>query len=224
MRNNEERKWEEEMKQDFWDWWMLIDRAIPMSFHEGPMWCGMEMERDLRSILVSKMSGGREVSLLELRFMSEGRKGMRNNGESKKRKWSKISEIGEGWLMEWFQWVALKVHCDVEWKWGWRGIERGIWEGWGHWRHQGEWRSDQWNPKHMRDWMGRCGCEMMIECEVKSGQTGESIESPRFNWNKIVEFKTPKWWKGVKEEMNGGKSEKGEEGFEICETGENTLP
>ena len=27
--------------------------------------------------------------------------------------------------------------------------------------------------------MGRCGCEMMIECEVKTGQTGESIESTR---------------------------------------------
>ena len=31
----------------------------------------------------------------------------------------------------------------------------------------------------------------------------ESIESPRFNWNKIVGLKTPKWWKGMKEEMNG---------------------
>ena len=27
--------------------------------------------------------------------------------------------------------------------------------------------------------MGRCGCEMMIECEVKSGQTVESIENTR---------------------------------------------
>ena len=27
--------------------------------------------------------------------------------------------------------------------------------------------------------MGRCGCEMMIECEVKTGQTIESIESTR---------------------------------------------
>ncbi len=52
----------------------------------------------------------------------------------------------------------------------------------------------------------------------------ESIESPRFNWNKIVATKTPKWWKGMKEEMNGGESEKGEEGLEICETGENILP
>ena len=25
--------------------------------------------------------------------------------------------------------------------------------------------------------MGRCGCEMMIECEVKTGQTVESIEN-----------------------------------------------
>ena len=53
----------------------------------------------------------------------------------------------------------------------------------------------------------------------------ESIESPRFNWNKIVRMKTPKRWKGVKEEMNRGESEKkGEEGIEICETGENILP
>ena len=53
----------------------------------------------------------------------------------------------------------------------------------------------------------------------------ESIESPRFNWKKIVGIKTPKWWKGVKEEMNGGEGEKkGEKGFEICETGENILP
>ena len=27
--------------------------------------------------------------------------------------------------------------------------------------------------------MGRCGCEMMIECEFKSGQTVESIENTR---------------------------------------------
>ena len=27
--------------------------------------------------------------------------------------------------------------------------------------------------------MGRCGCDMMIECEVKSGQTVESIENTR---------------------------------------------
>ena len=52
----------------------------------------------------------------------------------------------------------------------------------------------------------------------------ESIESPRFNWNKTAEFKTPKWWKRVKEEMNGGENEKEEEVLEICETGENILP
>ena len=39
----------------------------------------MRMERDFRLILLSKMSGGREVSLLESRYISEGRKGMRNN-------------------------------------------------------------------------------------------------------------------------------------------------
>ncbi len=27
--------------------------------------------------------------------------------------------------------------------------------------------------------MGRCGCEMMIECEFKTGQTVESIENTR---------------------------------------------
>ena len=27
--------------------------------------------------------------------------------------------------------------------------------------------------------MGRCGCGMMIECEVKSGQTVESIKHTR---------------------------------------------
>ena len=27
--------------------------------------------------------------------------------------------------------------------------------------------------------MGRCECEMMIECEVKTGQTVESIENIR---------------------------------------------
>ena len=52
----------------------------------------------------------------------------------------------------------------------------------------------------------------------------ESIESPRFNWNKIVGLKTPKWWKGVKEEMNGGESEKKEEKrLEICKIEENIL-
>ena len=27
--------------------------------------------------------------------------------------------------------------------------------------------------------MGICGCEMMIECEIKTGQTAESIENTR---------------------------------------------
>ena len=41
----------------------------------------MRMERDLRLKLLSKMSGGREVSLLELSLINERRKGMRNNYE-----------------------------------------------------------------------------------------------------------------------------------------------
>ena len=69
---------------------------------------------------------------------------------------------------------------------------------------------------------------MEEEKEIKEfTKAVESIESPRFNWNNIVCLKTPKWWKGVKEEKNGGESEKKkkeEEGIEICETGENILP
>ena len=67
---------------------------------------------------------------------------------------------------------------------------------------------------------------MEEEKEMKEkSKVVESIESPIFNWNKIVEIKTPKWWKGMKEEMNGGESEKkGEEGLDICEAGENILP
>ena len=34
--------------------------------------------------------------------------------------------------------------------------------------------------------MIRCGCGMMIECEVKSGQTVESIEHTRREESKIV--------------------------------------
>ena len=34
--------------------------------------------------------------------------------------------------------------------------------------------------------MGRCGCEMMIECEVKTGQTVESIEHTRRERCQIV--------------------------------------
>ena len=45
----------------------------------------MRMERYLRLILSSKMSGGREVSSLELSLMNEERKGMRNNEEEVKR-------------------------------------------------------------------------------------------------------------------------------------------
>ena len=73
-----------------------------------------------------------------------------------------------------------------------------------------------------------------IEDEVKEEESEnkrevtkavESIESPRFNWSKTVGSKTPKWWVKVKEEMNGGESEKkGKEGLEFCETGENILP
>ena len=69
--------------------------------------------------------------------------------------------------------------------------------------------------------------EMMEEeSEIRDRtEVVESIESTRFNWNKTVELKIPKWWKGVKEEMNGGESEKkGEEGLEICETGEDIIP
>ncbi len=51
-------------------------------------------------------------------------------GGSGKRKWKKISEIGEGCVLEWLYWVWLKVDCDVEWECGLRGIEGGFWEGW----------------------------------------------------------------------------------------------
>ena len=34
--------------------------------------------------------------------------------------------------------------------------------------------------------MGRCGCEMMTECDVKSGQTVESIENTRREGDKTV--------------------------------------
>ena len=45
------------------------------------------MKRALRLMLLSKMSGGREVSELERKFMNEGKKEMRNNEEgSGKRK------------------------------------------------------------------------------------------------------------------------------------------
>ena len=34
--------------------------------------------------------------------------------------------------------------------------------------------------------MGRCGCEMMIECEVKSGHTVESIENTRRERGELI--------------------------------------
>ena len=37
--------------------------------------------------------------------------------------------------------------------------------------------------------MGRCGCEMMIECEVKTGQTVESIENTRWEGSDRVGMK-----------------------------------
>ena len=37
--------------------------------------------------------------------------------------------------------------------------------------------------------MGRCGCEMMIECEVKTGQAAESIENTRREGGDGVEVK-----------------------------------
>ena len=37
--------------------------------------------------------------------------------------------------------------------------------------------------------MGRCGCEMMIECEVKTCQTAESIENTRREGGDGVEVK-----------------------------------
>ena len=46
----------------------------------------------------------------------------------------------------------------------------------------------------------RCGCEMMIEREVKSGQTGESIENTRREGGDGVGVKMNemKWgWKGI---------------------------
>ena len=38
--------------------------------------------------------------------------------------------------------------------------------------------------------MGRCGCEMMIECEVKTGQTVEPIENTRREGCEAVSKKT----------------------------------
>ena len=37
--------------------------------------------------------------------------------------------------------------------------------------------------------MGRCGCGMMIECEVKTGQTVESIVSTRINGGDVIVVK-----------------------------------
>ena len=67
------REWKEEMKEDFWDWWRLIDGVIPMSLNRVSLWCGMEMRmkrdwrRDLRRVRSLKASEGIEVSLLELK-------------------------------------------------------------------------------------------------------------------------------------------------------------
>ena len=38
--------------------------------------------------------------------------------------------------------------------------------------------------------MGRCGCEMMIGCEVKTSQTVESIENNRRERSQMVVVKT----------------------------------
>ena len=51
------------------------------------------------------------------------------------------------------------------------------------------------------------------------------LKAPDSIETSLLDSIIPKRWKGVKEEMNGGESEKkGEEGIEICETGENILP
>ena len=42
--------------------------------------------------------------------------------------------------------------------------------------------------------MGRCGCEMMIECEVKTGQTVESIENTRREEGDRVVVKMNQRW------------------------------
>ena len=39
----------------------------------------------------------------------------------------------------------------------------------------------------MRDWMLKCECGMMIECEVKTDQTVESIEHTRRERGDLVE-------------------------------------
>ena len=56
--------------------------------------------------------------------------------------------------------------------------------------------------------MLRCGCGMMIECEVKTGQTVESIEHTRRDKSQIVgiQVSNGRWlkegglWKGWKEQ------------------------
>ena len=42
--------------------------------------------------------------------------------------------------------------------------------------------------------MGRCGCEMMIESEVKTGQTVESIENTRMEGSDGVGEKLNEEW------------------------------
>ena len=42
--------------------------------------------------------------------------------------------------------------------------------------------------KIMKDRILRCGCGIMIECEVKTGQTGESIEHTRWEGGEFVEM------------------------------------
>ena len=57
--------------------------------------------------------------------------------------------------------------------------------------------------------MGRCGCEVMIECEVKSGQTVESIENTRRKGGEGV---------GVKKDERGNSLTK--RGMNIIEKGD----
>ena len=58
--------------------------------------------------------------------------------------------------------------------------------------------------------MGRCGCEMMIECEVKSGQPAESIEHTRREGDQFVGIQASngRWLKGVCEENGRNREER----------------
>ena len=162
-------------------------------------WNEMRMERDWRLILLSKMSGGREVSWLLWRVLSETRKGTKDNGEKRNKDFWDWRRLIDGVipmsLIESPLWCGMEMKMKRDW--------RRIWEMWGHRRHQMEWRWVCWNEKTWEIEWESVDVKWWLSVKSRLDRLVSSLKTPEGREVMELEPKDQMWLKEEKRRKNG---------------------